>query len=131
MLLRQVRGHAHVPAAMPAAIAAAAAAIRGPQQAAYEEAGFTRRSVRMPSGEEVSYLSRRSTTDPPERCVVFLHGMTSDALGSAAAVVPIASRQPPGVHSREPRAFFFLFFALRTKWRLNRISGTKPTRQDP
>ena len=100
MLLRQVRGHAHV----PAAIAAAAAAIRGPQQAAYEEAGFTRRSVRMPSGEEVSYLSRRSTTDPPERCVVFLHGMTSDALGSAAAVVPIASRQPPGVRILVPDA---------------------------
>ena len=58
----------------------------------------------MPSGEEVSYLSRRSTTDPPERCVVFLHGMTSDALGSAAAVVPIASRQPPGVRILVPDA---------------------------
>ena len=84
----------------------AAIAMRTPLLEAYEKAGFERRTVVVDSGEEVPYLCRPFAAKPtaPRRVLVFLHGMTADAVLSAAAVLPLAERAPPDVEILVPEA---------------------------
>ena len=78
----------------------AAVAMRQQLLDAYAEAGFERRHVHLASGEEVPYLVRAKAM-PPRRVLVFLHGMTADAVLSAAAVLPLAKHAPPLGVTRE------------------------------
>lgn len=84
----------------------AAIAMRTPLLDAYEKAGFERRTVVVGSGEEVPYLCRpfAATAASPRRVLVFLHGMTADAVLSAAAVLPLAEQAPPDVEILVPEA---------------------------
>ena len=84
----------------------AAIAMRTPLLDAYEKAGFERRTVTVASGEEVPYLCRpfAATAASPRRVLVFLHGMTADAVLSAAAVLPLAERAPSDVEILVPEA---------------------------
>jgi len=68
---------------------------------AYSDAGFQQSITTLSSGERVPYLER-GASGSVERVCVFLHGMTSDALGSAAGVIPAAASLPSNVRVLVP-----------------------------